>query len=303
MNLRLVWVLVACLFTTACRPGPGPVTATPTTPPTETAVPTRQVELAVTSAITSAATVTRRPPTVPAPRAFEISAPFAGTVAENPPLQTKSGQPTGPGITVDGTQAQFEHGAMLWRKDTRQIFVFIEGGKWLSFPDTWETTLPLLDPVLTPPAGLFQPVRGFGKVWIQNKEIKEKMGWAREQEQAVSTTWQPFQNGLLVWRGGNSIRVLFSDNTWGDIPLSTRTAPGPSPMPAPIQVQSTATSLPTIPIPVQTAAGPSIPAATAPATTGLPTLAPPGPTAPTSGYPHPAESPSPAPAPTTSGYP
>gem|GEM_PF-4661870 len=302
MNLRFVWVLVACLFTTACRPGPGPATATPTTPFIETTVPTRQVELTVTSAITGAATVTRRPPTASAARAFEISAPFAGTVADHPPLQTKLGQPTGPGIRVDGTQALFEHGAMLWRKDTRQIFVFIEGGKWQSFPDTWESTMPLLDPVLTPPAGLFQPVRGFGRVWMHNTEIKEKVGWAREQEQAISTTWQPFQNGLLVWRGGNSIRALFSDNTWGDIPLSTRTVPGPSPMPAPIQAQSTATSTQTIPFPVQTATGPSSSNRPAPTATEIPTLAPPGPSAPSPGYPQPAESP-PAVAPTTSGYP
>ena len=67
----------------------------------------------------------------------------------------------------------FEHGQMIWRKDLSVIYALQSGpgpgrrpgGRWAEYPDTWREGLPESDPALQPPAGLRQPVRGFGKVW------------------------------------------------------------------------------------------------------------------------------------------
>ncbi len=297
MNLRLLYILVGCLLLAACQPSPGPSTPTPMMLPTVTSVQTGPPGLTATAPVAGAATATQRPPTpvVPATKTIEVAVPFDVVLVEDSSLRAKLGQVSGPGAVVDGTQALFEHGTMLWRKDLRQIYVFFDGGKWQSYPDTWEPSQPLVESVLNPPPGLFQPVRGFGKLWLQNMEVREKVGWARGEEQAVSTTWQQFQGGTLVWRGGNSIRALFTDNVWGDFSLPVRPAPRPTPLPAPTQSPTAAVlwapaTIPPAPIELSPT---SVPA----------TVAPPEPTGPGPGYPGPAET-APLPSlPTPEGYP
>lgn len=305
MKLRFFYVLAGSLIVTACQFGPGPSVSTPT--PTAasalTGVPTPRAELTTTSPVTGAATPTRSSFTTPtAGASFAAAAPFALVLAENAALRAKLGEPTGPSLDVDGTQAQFEHGAMLWRKDLLQIYVFYEGGKWEVYPDTWDTSQPLVDPAMTPPTGLFQPIRGFGKVWWQNKDVKLKLGWAREEEKAVSTTWQSFQGGLVVWRGGTSFRALFADNTWADFPLPARPAAGPTPTTAQTQsstLAGTPGALGPTEAPRQPTATPAMPATVeVPPTRSMGTTPLPPDITPPAGYPGPIQ---PPPAPT--GYP
>jgi hypothetical protein len=65
------------------------------------------------------------------------------------------------------------------------------------FVDTWRTG----DPVtvgLNPPAGLYEPARSFGKVWRDNPEIRQLLGWALEPERAVSVSFQAFEHGMVL---------------------------------------------------------------------------------------------------------
>lgn len=78
------------------------------------------------------------------------------------------------------------------------IFVLYEDGRfpqWERFEDTWVTGQPERDPAIVPPAGLHQPVRGFGKLWRSNVEVWERLGWALEQERgfdgAYQIAWEP----------------------------------------------------------------------------------------------------------------
>jgi hypothetical protein len=95
-------------------------------------------------------------------------------------------------------QQQFEHGFMIWHEATRSdetkpggtIYVFYEDGECEQFDDNWRADEPQNDPTLTPPKGLYQPIRGFGKVWRENERIREKLGWAIAPEQGFTGVWQ-----------------------------------------------------------------------------------------------------------------
>ena len=84
--------------------------------------------------------------------------------------------------------------------------------KWSDFGNIW-TTLRDVDvnaireeaerPLsgLTPPPGLYEPSRGFGKVWREFPDIRAQIGWAVENERAVTASYQVFERGrvLRIW--------------------------------------------------------------------------------------------------------
>jgi len=84
---------------------------------------------------------------------------------------------------------QYEHGWMLWVGPTNNapmIFTLTSAGmnwKWQAFADTYQEGEPVggARPI---PSGLIAPVRGFGKVWWNNPELQEALGWAVAPEQA-----------------------------------------------------------------------------------------------------------------------
>lgn len=95
----------------------------------------------------------------------------------------------------------FERGRMFWLEPVNQIWVITqdETGRnaWYVFQDTYEDSLPESDPDLTPPAGLMQPVRGFGKLWRENQAVQDLLGWAVESEFGYFTRYE-FQAGGFV---------------------------------------------------------------------------------------------------------
>lgn len=101
-----------------------------------------------------------------------------------------------PAISSDAAEQHFERGTMIWVKEQDTIYVLFEdvpsGSERAStsFADEWDESQPDHDPSLVPPDGLYQPVRGFGLVWRQNPEVRERLGWAVDQEIAFDTTVQ-----------------------------------------------------------------------------------------------------------------
>jgi hypothetical protein len=67
------------------------------------------------------------------------------------------------------------------------------------------------------------PIRGFGKVWADNSEVRDRLGCTYEHERAVTVAHQYFQHGEMldvIYRFGygyngdyKTIYVLFDDNT------------------------------------------------------------------------------------------
>jgi hypothetical protein len=106
--------------------------------------------------------------------------------------------PTQAPIAATATEQPFENGRMIWLEEVRAeepllervIFVFYNDGRFDRFDDTWTEDQPESDPALVPPAGLIQPIRGFGKVWRENARVRERLGWGLAPERGFGTLWQ-----------------------------------------------------------------------------------------------------------------
>lgn len=95
----------------------------------------------------------------------------------------------------------FEGGRMFWLQPTQQIWVMIveaEGrGDWQIFEDTFEDGESEFDPEIVPPEGMSQPERGFGKLWRENPDLREALGWAVTPEFGFVTAYEYHAGGSL----------------------------------------------------------------------------------------------------------
>jgi len=102
--------------------------------------------------------------------------------------------PSSPPILTDGAEQHFQYGLMLWTKaeDLIHVLFFDEGTQpaYKIFLDEWDEGEPESDPGIVPPAGLYQPVRGFGLVWREEPGIRDRLGWARDREVGYPTAIQ-----------------------------------------------------------------------------------------------------------------
>jgi len=103
-------------------------------------------------------------------------------------------------------QQPFEHGFMLWLQPSNTIYVFFDnygGQSYQAYTDNFKEGDPESDPSLTPPAGLLQPVRGFGLIWRTYPEVRDNLGWATAPESGFNTWRQSYQgvgmHNLTIW--------------------------------------------------------------------------------------------------------
>jgi len=148
------------------------------------------------------------------------------------PTSTPDPRPTATTGTIAVAEEVFEKGRMFYIQPLDQIWVMViagEGeGTWSIYPDTFEEGDPEVDPSLLPPDGMYQPERGFGKLWRENREVREALGWAVTPEFGYNSEYR-YQPGGEVVNGvvvpGPGYHVLFSlageafqfnedDNTW-----------------------------------------------------------------------------------------
>jgi hypothetical protein len=116
----------------------------------------------------------------------------------------------------------FERGYMIWidlGSEGKKIYVLYlsqQPGDFGPPPpyygvhdDTWAENQPA-NAGLTPPPGLYEPQRGFGKVW-REYAWREKLGWATAPEQAEQATFQRFSTGAVLWIHGTDVVYVFGD--------------------------------------------------------------------------------------------
>ena len=90
---------------------------------------------------------------------------------------------------------------------------------WELYDDTWRDG-EQISAGLTPPPGLYEPIRGFGKLWRTNAHVRDALGWATAPEQADRGTEQYFRGGAwaIDRAASNRTFVLFPDNRVFDVP-------------------------------------------------------------------------------------
>jgi hypothetical protein len=101
--------------------------------------------------------------------------------------------PAGPAIVSEGAEEHFERGTMVWVRAEDRIYVLFYDGqqpRWSAYSDEWDEGESTADPGLEPPPGLRQPVRGFGLVWREEPSVRERLGWAVDEERGYETAVQ-----------------------------------------------------------------------------------------------------------------
>jgi Tol biopolymer transport system component len=124
---------------------------------------------------------------------------------------TQLGCPTTGSFNITAVTENFQRGRMFWRGDNRSIYVLYNSGRWSSHSDTWREGQPTFTCGVnsSPPT----PLRGFGKVWCENSQVREGLGNATNQEYAITATLQGFANGLVMRAEGRTY-VLFYSGEW-----------------------------------------------------------------------------------------
>jgi hypothetical protein len=178
-------------------------TATPTVTPIPTALPTRPP--------------TKIPTPTPTPCAIALGSAFWLRLGSLPETSAALGCPRDGQRLVWTAEQAFQRGRMLWKKDRDLAYIlFNDSGIYLVEDDPYiegdpDDACPELGDA---PDGLFKPVRGFNRQWCGNPEVRDRLGWALENEAGYDATWQEFQHGIVLLNRGSHIFVLYDDGTW-----------------------------------------------------------------------------------------
>lgn len=199
-----------------------PPTATPAAPtatpvgPTATAMPPTATPVGPTA---TPVPPTRTPvpptptPTLPACPITPILG-FGGVWSSNATVRARLGCPVEVENSHWSAEETFVGGYMFWRSDLLLVYAMYGDGTWQSFADTWQNGDLEWDPMIVPPSGLYQPKRGFGKVWREQPGVRDKLGWATSMERGLGADYQGYQGGLMLWSDLQGIFVLYNDGTW-----------------------------------------------------------------------------------------
>lgn len=169
--------------------------------------------IVITVVVTPTSVGTRVPGATPPPTSLPGTQPatqVAATPAYPAPFQNN----------VSAVYQDFEKGVMIYLADRQAIWVFIDAvydaqgevvptrnhGLWLAFPDTFQEGDPETDPTLTPPSGFQQPKRGFGKVWRENQNVRDALGWGLDFERPYSALVTDYSIGDFDGQGNYTPR-------------------------------------------------------------------------------------------------
>jgi hypothetical protein len=113
----------------------------------------------------------------------------------NVPEQCPASRP----IESAGAAERFENGMMIWVEAVGRVIVLYEGGTYQSFGSLPEPSSEAASIDETPPAGLQEPVSGFGMLWrgevAGSEGIRDAIGWATQHEVSLKTAYQCYAEG------------------------------------------------------------------------------------------------------------
>lgn len=133
-----------------------------------------------------------------------------------------------PGTQGAMAAEHFQHGVMLWLSSQDMIFILFGDGntpQWANDANHWTQGQPESDPSITAPAGLYQPVRGFGLLWrmgigyTAGSGVRDRLGWAIEPEAALTGGYQcdttpKYTNCYISGPGGVVYHLLPEWSHW-----------------------------------------------------------------------------------------
>lgn len=155
-----------------------------------------------------------------APCVGKVVAGLEAHLTPNTYARTRLGCPHEVYERIEAAEQFFERGVMVYiqhpSEETRTIYVLTTMPppvRYQVFPDTW-TSAESHGGDEPPPPGLFAPMRGFGKVWREQPEVRAALGWATAPERPDEVTYQSFDNGAVLWfHTTDFVYAFFSDDT------------------------------------------------------------------------------------------
>ncbi len=182
-------------------------TDTPIAPTSTAAQPT-----ATAMQLTATPDLTATPPLSPTPTcAITPVRGFGKLYNEHNEVQNAMGCAIDAEQALTGTILLFQNGTMIWDSQHRLIYVIYpnyNGRTFEVYPENWNQGDGEPTPVVSPPSGLYTPLRGFGKVWF-NHQMWETLGFAKQQDETrISEVVENFQGGRMLWTDQNLIYVL-----------------------------------------------------------------------------------------------
>jgi hypothetical protein len=169
------------------------LTATQTSPPSVSPLPSFTPTTLVSATWTTVFTATKRPTrtyTPTAPTSTYTPQPCTVNWFFSPRPYTC---PLAAPVTGAAAFQKFERGAMIWFGPDKVIFTIYDQGKkpnWNHFPDEYADGMQDLDPSLVAPEGMAQPIRGFGLIWRTKPGLRDRVGWATGQETSYTAAYQ-----------------------------------------------------------------------------------------------------------------
>lgn len=117
--------------------------------------------------------------------------------------------PDGPAVAKTVVEQPFEGGRLLWIPNDAGavIYALFNDGQVYAMGDLWSPSQPDRDPSLTPPAGRYQPVHGFGLFWRQTDWVRQALGWALAPEVSHTTDYQEEEGGVDSKGGSYFVRL------------------------------------------------------------------------------------------------
>lgn len=153
------------------------------------------------AALPSATPVTSGPMSPNCP--FAPPGGFATVFQGDATLPGQIGCPLGapPAAVTSASASQlYERGEMIWLQGPPgAIYALYTTGRFQRYDDTYNAAVDPISGGETPPLGLREPIRGFGKVWRAFAEVRAGLGWAVTEESGANATAQAFERGQMIY--------------------------------------------------------------------------------------------------------
>lgn len=98
--------------------------------------------------------------------------------------------PSKPSVDVEGAFQVYDGGYMLWEHATGSVYILYNGSLGRRIEESTIGGWPEIQLQIAPPPNHVPPVRGFGRVWQHEQEIRERLGWPLGLEQSYTAQFQ-----------------------------------------------------------------------------------------------------------------
>jgi hypothetical protein len=141
---------------------------------------------------------------------------FQRLYTTNEAVHTKLRQPVAPAAQVPGSTLAFERGRMVWQGDQRRIYALC--GAPTAGDLVTGGNVPWIARYLGrgaavgggPRPGLYEPVRGFGKVWRERANVRQCLGYASAaNETGFPITVQAFRGEYILLSDAPADRAIY----------------------------------------------------------------------------------------------